>query len=49
MSEQKKVEMLNNPATPVPAKGLYDSRYEHDACGIGFVANIKGISILLMH
>jgi len=22
--------------------GLYDSAYEHDACGIGFVANIKG-------
>lgn len=23
-------------------KGLYNSAYEHDACGIGFVANIKG-------
>ena len=23
-------------------QGLYDSRNEHDACGIGFVANIKG-------
>ncbi len=23
--------------------GLYDSRHEHDACGVGFVANIKGI------
>ncbi len=22
--------------------GLYDSAYEHDSCGIGFVANIKG-------
>ncbi len=22
--------------------GLYDSKFEHDACGIGFVANIKG-------
>ncbi len=22
--------------------GLYDPRYEHDACGIGFVAHIKG-------
>ena len=22
--------------------GLYDSSFEHDACGIGFVANIKG-------
>jgi glutamate synthase (NADPH/NADH) large chain len=24
-------------------KGLYESAYEHDACGIGFVANIKSI------
>ena len=23
-------------------QGLYDSKYEHDSCGIGFVANIKG-------
>src|SRR5450432_951396 len=23
-------------------KGLYDSSYEHDSCGIGFVASIKG-------
>src|SRR6187401_3849680 len=22
--------------------GLYDASFEHDACGIGFVANIKG-------
>lgn len=27
----------------LPVKqGLYDPQYEHDACGIGFVANIKG-------
>ena len=26
---------------PAP-QGLYDPRNEHDACGIGFVANIKG-------
>ena len=27
----------------VPEKqGLYDPKFEHDACGIGFVANIKG-------
>jgi len=25
-----------------PKQGLYDPWYEHDACGIGFVANIKG-------
>ncbi len=23
-------------------QGLYDQRYEHDACGIGFVAHVKG-------
>jgi len=28
-------------ATP-PRQGLYDPRHEHDACGMGFVANIKG-------
>ncbi|MXP26310.1 glutamate synthase large subunit [Altererythrobacter indicus] len=27
---------------PAP-QGLYDSRNEHDACGVGFVANIKGV------
>src|SRR5476651_1796142 len=25
-----------------PTQGLYDPRNEHDACGVGFVANIKG-------
>ena len=25
-----------------PAQGLYDPRNEHDACGLGFVVNIKG-------
>ena len=23
-------------------QGLYDPRYEHDACGVGFVVDIKG-------
>ncbi|HXD75617.1 MAG TPA: glutamate synthase large subunit, partial [Vicinamibacterales bacterium] len=27
---------------PPQAQGLYDPRYEHDACGVGFVVNIKG-------
>jgi glutamate synthase (NADPH/NADH) large chain len=31
------------PAHPVPAaQGLYDPQNEHDACGVGFVAHIKG-------
>ena len=25
-----------------PRQGLYDPRHEHDACGVGFVAHIKG-------
>ena len=24
-------------------QGLYDPRNEHDSCGVGFVANIKGL------
>ncbi|MDP6012619.1 MAG: glutamate synthase large subunit [Alphaproteobacteria bacterium] len=28
--------------TPVRAQGLYDPINEHDSCGVGFVANIKG-------
>ena len=31
------------PSSGLPsAQGLYDPRHEHDACGIGFVANIEG-------
>ena len=26
-----------------PKQGLYDPQFEHDACGIGFVVNIKGV------
>ena len=25
-----------------PAQGMYDPQFEHDACGVGFLANIKG-------
>ena len=31
-----------NPDLPM-AHGLYDPRFEHDACGVSFVANIKGV------
>src|ERR1035437_4261919 len=27
---------------PPPKQGLYDPRFEHEACGVGFVVNIKG-------
>src|SRR6478752_8235534 len=26
-----------------PKQGLYDPSNEHDSCGVGFVANIKGV------
>jgi glutamate synthase domain-containing protein 1 len=32
---------MNRNGLPVK-QGLYDPQFEHDACGIGFVANIKG-------
>jgi glutamate synthase (ferredoxin) len=30
------------PVAPPPAQGLYDPRFEHEACGVGFVVNVKG-------
>jgi glutamate synthase domain-containing protein 2/glutamate synthase domain-containing protein 1/glutamate synthase domain-containing protein 3 len=32
---------MNHPQPPV-RQGLYDPSHEHDACGVGFVAHIKG-------
>ena len=26
-----------------PKQGLYDPQFEHDSCGVGFIAHIKGI------
>ena len=32
------------PQLDAPVRqGLYDPRNEHDACGVGFVANVKGV------
>ena len=35
---------MRNTDTPglPPAQGLYRPEFEHDSCGVGFVANIKG-------
>jgi glutamate synthase domain-containing protein 2/glutamate synthase domain-containing protein 1/glutamate synthase domain-containing protein 3 len=30
--------------TPAQAVGLYDPRYEHDACGVGMVARLDGLA-----
>ena len=33
-----------NPDLPIPTRsGLYDPKFEHDACGVGLVANIQGV------
>src|SRR5471030_2800165 len=26
-----------------PKQGLYDPQFEHDSCGVGFIAHIKGV------
>ena len=33
---------MNSPELRPGAQGLYDPANEHDACGVGFVAHIKG-------
>ena len=35
---------MNSKKNGLPKKqGLYDPTYEHDACGVGFVCNVKGV------
>ena len=34
--------MNEHPDTLPAARGLYDPRFEHDACGVSFVVDIKG-------
>src|SRR5260370_33667373 len=41
MAEDHRSEPRLGPG-PTPAAGLYDPRHEHDACGVGFVVDIKG-------
>src|SRR5258705_552778 len=41
-AEMAEVERRPNVPGPPPAQGLYDPRHEHDACGVGFVVDIKG-------
>ena len=48
MSTNSKTKPQSETEVPYPflslpkAQGLYSPRYEHDACGLGFVANIEG-------
>jgi glutamate synthase (NADPH/NADH) large chain len=38
-------QLTTSPQTSAPsATGLYDPAYEHDACGVGFVAHLKGVA-----
>jgi glutamate synthase (ferredoxin) len=43
---RKTTQRLNNrarvQAVAPPKQGLYDPRFEHESCGVGFVVNIKG-------
>ena len=32
---------MNNHQLP-PKQGLYDPRFEHDACGVGFIVHMNG-------
>ena len=34
---------------PASKYGLYDPAFEHDSCGVGFVANIKGVRVAPDH
>jgi len=42
MFDNERVEHTSQTTEPHQRQGLYDPQYEHDACGVGFVANIKG-------
>jgi len=39
----RSVHLGNGKISGIPQKvGLYDPQFEHDSCGVGFVAHIKG-------
>src|SRR6476620_11943874 len=43
MANRSSVEMRRLPFSAIPdAEGLYDPRFEHDACGVSFVVDVKG-------
>src|SRR5882757_9550548 len=43
-SAGSRVRKMSRLRTGLPEKqGLYDPANEHDSCGVGFVANIKGV------
>ena len=42
MTSKALVPSRKTPIGLPPKQGLYDPQFEHDACGVGFVVNIKG-------
>jgi glutamate synthase (NADPH/NADH) large chain len=40
----RRAALLHRPGAYPDAQALYDPWYEHDACGVGFVAHIKGVA-----
>jgi hypothetical protein len=38
----KAIDPSMNTIQPPSKQGLYDPQFEHDACGIGFIAQMKG-------
>ncbi|HEY7497859.1 MAG TPA: glutamate synthase large subunit [Vicinamibacterales bacterium] len=44
MLDNERVQQESRASVPHPpaAQGLYDPRHEHDACGVGVIAHIKG-------
>src|SRR5262245_64677843 len=43
MANRSSPEMQRLPFSALPeAHGLYDPRFEHDACGVSFVVDVKG-------
>ncbi len=41
VNQQGSSHEFTGPASAPPAQGLYDPKREHDACGVGFVADLK--------
>jgi glutamate synthase domain-containing protein 2/glutamate synthase domain-containing protein 1/glutamate synthase domain-containing protein 3 len=42
VEQDSKTAPIHLTAWPPAAQGLYDPAHEHDACGLGFIAHIKG-------
>ena len=42
VADPRGLRCMNSSSIP-PAQGLYSPGHEHDACGVGFVVNIKGV------